>query len=199
MPIASLFFALCLALPAEEALAEASVKVVRIAGDEGTFDWAVQESTGRVFASCPAREEVVEYDPADGKTLRRFRVEGAPGELLVKKDWLLVACRQARAVAVVDLAANEVAGTIRLEGRSPDALFCCALDQPFAYARCAPGEDGSADEVFQLELPLRTVRRRVTIRTSSKVAGGPAHMTTDGRWVLVEARQARTSSRVWSC
>ena len=50
------------------------VKVNKITCGQPVGQWAVDEPTGRIFASAPVSNVVIEYDPGSGKELRQFDV-----------------------------------------------------------------------------------------------------------------------------
>ena len=70
-------------------------KITKITCGHTVGQWAVDEATGRIFASVPDSNLVIEYDPATGKELRQFAVPGEPTELIVKGHWLAAACPRA--------------------------------------------------------------------------------------------------------
>lgn len=107
----------------------------------GLKDWALQESSGRVFAlqDDGQSQSVVEYDR--GNELRRFEVEAGPKSMLIKGDILAVACTSQSKLYLFDLKASQPTGTIVSHLSSPDVIFCSKLTDSVIY--CLSRNTGS--------------------------------------------------------
>ncbi len=175
----------CLAATCMAAAARAKdPKVLTIAPKGTVFQWAVEEATGRIFASLPEDDAVVEFDPASGDEVRRFTVAGNPTELIVKRQWLVAACPKDVALAVIDLKTNKLAGSIRLAGNGPHTLFCSEADNPYLYAVCHL-ESAVENELFQVDLRKQQIRKRINSHAAGLWGYYPMHvaMSRDGQWI----------------
>ncbi|WP_153556652.1 YncE family protein [Roseimaritima sediminicola] len=155
--------------------------------------WAVQEETGRVFATVKNQNEVVEYSSQGGK-VRSIAVAGDPTELIIKRDLLVVACTKSPSLVLIDLARNEIAGSVQLPGTGPYALFCSQADNPYVYAICKTGSAWWDGEVFQVDTQALEIRAQQQVQPWRQ--SHPIHvaMSRDGNWIVVDARGKSTPS-----
>ena len=97
----------------------AEPKVTKISLDKHVGQWAVEQATGRIFASLPDANAVVECDPVSGSVLNRHAVGGAASRLIVKSHWLVAACSNNNTLVLIDLKTNKVSGSVRLGEAGP--------------------------------------------------------------------------------
>ena len=109
-------FGLVAAMLAHSSRAE-EAQVTKITSSEPVGQWVVEEATGRLFASLPDADAVVEYDPATGKILQKFAVAGGPRQMTIKWHWLAVTCYKGDAIGLIDLKSNKVAPNVELGGK----------------------------------------------------------------------------------
>ncbi len=155
-------------------------------------DWAVHEETGRVFASIQSGNEVVEYQPKTGE-VRRFKVGETPEEMIIKRDQLIVGCKKSPALFVIDLNTNQVAGSVKLIGKGPHALFCSQVDNNLVYCLCNTGAAFPDGEVFQIDSENLQVRKQLKTQTWGHDVRHVV-MATDGKWMSLDARGASSPS-----
>lgn len=160
---------------------------------EGVGDWVVQQETGRVFASLPIWDEVVEFDHA-GKQVRRFSTSKAPYELILKHDLLIVGCRDAVALDVFDLKTNEKKGSIQVSGKGPYGLFCSQAANSYVYCLSNTGTAWWDGEVFQCDVKAMKVHRQVKTRGWGQSGALHVAMSRDGCWIVPDARGSSSPS-----
>ncbi len=188
MSLASLF-----ALLLAPMLGQAKITEIAAPGRVGA--WALDDATGRIFASLEESGEVAEYEPASGQEVRRWAVGPEPGEMMVKGHRLVVAPRRPPALVAIDLKANRVEHTVPLAGKGPYALFCSRAANAYAYAICNTGDAWWDGELFQVDLDKGAVRHRSPVRGWRQ--SHPVHvaMSPDGRWMVPDARGVSGPSR----
>jgi hypothetical protein len=176
------------------AVAAAEAAITAISPEKPVGQWVVEETTGRIFATLPSDDAVVEYDPATGKEVRRFTVPGQPTELIIKQHWLVAACSKSIALTPIDLKTNKALDGVPLAGNGPYALFCSKVDNGFVYAICNTGTAWWDGEIFQVDLSRPQVRKR--IRVQGWRQSHPLHvaMSRDGKWIAPDARGASSPS-----
>ncbi len=157
--------AMCLGavLPGAVALAD-EPRITTITPEKPVHQWVVEEATGRIFASLPEADAVVEYSPATGKEVRRLTVEGHPSQLILKGHWLVAACPKGPALAVIDLKENKLAGRVQLWGHDLYGLFGSQADNPYVYVVCDPDQSGPGAfgrMLAQVDLGRKEVRQQV--------------------------------------
>ena len=177
-------------------------KITTITPEKPVRQWVVEETTGRIFASMPTADAVVEYDPATGKELRRLAIKGNPAEMVLKGHWLVAACPKSAALALIDLKENKVSGTVSLSGSVIRDLFCSKADNPYVYALCDPNAGGMpaanvplAPGSVTAHLLVRVdLKRKEALPVASAASGGsiwiqqnllPVAMARDGQRLLV--------------
>ena len=160
---------------------------------DGVADWAVHESSGRVFASLTSGSEVVEYD-SSAREVRRFKVGEKPKELLIKRDTLFVACTKSPALHVIDLKSNEEPAVVPLNGKGPYALFCSQVDNNYVYCVCNTGTSWWDGELFQIDFKSKQIRKRVKIQPWGQSNVVHVVMSRDGKWIVPDARGASSPS-----
>lgn len=177
---------------------DAVPSVVAVDAGEVAHDWVIDEASGRVFASLPTVAAVVELDPATGQKLRQFTVPERPRQLLIRSGKLVVCSIGTSSLALIDLATNQVDGTVQLTGAGPFALFASQAANPWVYAVTMQREN-SPDSclMFQVDVAARSIRRQWRPSSWGVEAWGksePLHvaMSLDGRWALLDSR-GRTS------
>lgn len=184
-----LLIGLVVATHTQSALAEnASVELI-----EGVGDWVVQEKTGRVFASLPIWDEVVEFDQK-GQQVRRFSTGKSPHEMMLKHDMLIVGCRDSVALDVFDLKTNQKKGSIQVSGRGPYGLFCSQADNSYVYCLSNTGTAWWDGEVFQCDLNTMKVRRQVKTREWGQSDARHVAMSRDGYWIVPDSRGSSSPS-----
>lgn len=154
---------------------------------EGVGDWVVHESSGRVFASLPSSSEVVEFD-SSAQEARRIKVGETPTELIIKRDYLIVACTKSPAIHVIDLKSNEEVGVISVSGKGPYALFCSQVDNHYVYCIANTGSAWWDGEVFQIDIESKQVRNRVKVQPWGQSNAVNVAMSKDGKWIVPDAR-----------
>ncbi|WP_146118586.1 YncE family protein [Blastopirellula marina] len=178
-----LLIGLVIATHTQPVLAEnASVELI-----EGVGDWVVQEKTGRVFASLPIWDEVVEFDQK-GQQVRRFSTGKSPNEMMLKHDLLIVGCRDSVALDVFDLKTNQKKGSIQVSGRGPYGLFCSQADNSYVYCLSNTGTAWWDGQVFQCDVNTMKVRRQVKIREWGQSGALHVAMSRDGYWIVADSR-----------
>jgi hypothetical protein len=175
-------------------------KITTITPEKPVRQWVVQETTGRIFASMPTADAVVEYDPATGKELRRLAIKGNPAQMVLKGHWLVAACAKDPTLALIDLKENKLAGTIPLPGQGGMYdLFCSKADNPYVFVACDPNPPGNrlgyapAGAVLPRFLVRVNLKRREAIRLVDNPMAGlpwnqqnllPIVMSQDGQRML---------------
>ncbi len=165
----------------------------RVTIAEGVGKWVVHEKTGRVFASLIHGTEVVEYD-SNAKEVTRFKVGLTPTEMILKGDFLIVACTKSPALHVIDLKTNKSLGMIALNGKGPYALFCSQVDNSYVYCMCNTGDAWWDGEVFQCDLLKLQIRKQTKIQGWRQSHVIHVAMSADGRWIVPDARGASSPS-----
>ncbi len=177
-------------------------KITTITPEKPVRQWVVEEATGRIFASMPTADAVVEFDPATGKELRRLAIKGSPAEMVLKGHWLVAACPKSAALALIDLKENKVSGTVSLSGSGIRDLFCSKADNPYVYALCDPNAGGipagnvpiNPGTVTAHSLVRVDLKRKEAFPVASAASGSnlwiqqnllPAAMARDGQRLLV--------------
>lgn len=160
---------------------------------DGVGDWAVHESSGRVFASLASGNEVVEYD-SSAREVRRIKVGEKPKELIIKRDWLFVACTKSPALHAIDLKSNEESAVVPLNGKGPYALFCSEADNNYVYCVCNTGTSWWDGEVFQIDFRSKQIRKRVKVQPWGQSNVVHVVMSRDGKWIVPDARGASSPS-----
>ena len=163
-----------------------------IEGHADTSSWALHES-GRIFAAVNSTDSVIEYD-LDGREVRTFSVEPEPNEMMIKGNHLIVASPKSSSFSVIDLKTNKSVGKIQLAGKGPYGLFCSKVDNGLIYGICNTGTAWWDGEIFQADLATMKVRKRVSVRGWGQ--SHPLHvaMSSDGKWIVPDARGASSSS-----
>ena len=139
-------------------------RITTITPEKPVHQWVVEEATGRIFASLPEADAVVEYSPATGKEVRRLTVEGHPSQLILKGHWLVAACPKGPALAVIDLKENKLAGRVQLWGHDLYGLFGSQADNPYVYVVCDPDQSGPGAfgrMLAQVDLGRKEVRQQI--------------------------------------
>lgn len=162
------------------------VKITKISSSEHVGQWAAEEATGRIFASLPDADKVVEYDPATGQEVRKFSLAGGPLQLAIKSRWLVVACPNNSSVGLIDLKANKVEDGVKLDGQGPTCVFCSKADNPYAYAICNGDVGPRGTEIVQIDCGRQTVRNRSPNADAWLVRR--AVMSPDGNWAVGNGR-----------
>ena len=181
-----LVVSLCILVDAASANA-ADVVTNGITLENAVGDWQVHQPTGRVFASLPTEEAVVEF-ASDGSQVRKIKVGSGPAELIIKRDKLIVGCTKTHTIDVIDLKTSRREGTIQLHGTGPYGLFCSDVDNGFAYAITDTGS-GSADVViFQVDIKTMKVRNQSDVRSWGQRHPCHVAMSRDGSWLVPDAR-----------
>lgn len=147
-------------------------------------DWAIHESSGRVFAAKTDGNSVSEFDH-NGKEVRAIQVGQNPRELIIKRDKLIVACTGSQTLHVFDLNSNQVTGKIAIEGRAPYGLFCSQVDNDLVFCIADKSSSRWYGDVFQCNIQSHTVQNQQasTHRSWLHVA-----MSRDGKWIVPDAR-----------
>jgi len=136
---------------------------VEITTPDGTSTWAMQEKTGRIFAAVKSANAVVEFDTS-GKKVREFNVELEPTELVIKNDRLIVACEKPTCYTIINLAKNQVAGKIALNGAGPYGLFCSKAENNFVYGFCEKENGAWKVEIHQIDVSNLKVVNKSTLQ-----------------------------------
>lgn len=148
--------------------------------------WALDERSGRVFASLINESVVVEY-AASGKELQRIAVSGKPAELLVKKDKLVVACTENPKLEIIDLGTSKVVGSIAAGEIGPYALFASQVDNPYVYFYTWNRFKDRGGNLFQVNLSNLEFKKN---KDRNLRGGNESHivMSPDGKWILADTR-----------
>ena len=153
--------------------------------DGGAACWTVEPSTGRVFAALVGSDKVVEYD-ATGAEVRQFTVGINPQELLIKGDWLVVACQTSPALHFINLKSGKNAGIMPFKGEEgPRALFGSSMDNPYIY--CVIGRSSSGT-IFQIDVGKQEIRNQGNLYGWGQSSVYHVAMSPDGRWIVPDAR-----------
>lgn len=171
----------------------AEVKATSVSMTDRVGDWVVHEATGRVFATLVEKDEVVEFD-SSAKEVRRIKVGAEPGEMIVKRDHLVIACKKSPSLHVFDLKTNQLAGTVSIDGVGPIALFCSQVDNSFVYCISNTGSAWWDGEVFQADIQKFVVRKRVKVQPWGQSHVMNVAMSRDGKWIVPDARGASSPS-----
>ena len=166
-------------------------RVVDVA--EGVEDWVMHEPTGRVFAALSEGNEVLEFD-AQGKETRRIKVGPTPKELIVKRDWLIVGCNKSPALHVIDINSGKTLGTIALNGKGPNALFCSDVDNGLVYCVCNTGDAWWDGEVFHCDIKALKVLKKTKVQGWGQSHVVHVAMSRDGKWIVPDARGVSSPS-----
>ena len=190
--VASLLFFFGLIIQQLPKQVVAQTIVEKIEGHADTSSWALHES-GRIFAAVKSTDSVIEYD-LNGKEVRKFSVGAEPTEMMIKGNHLIVACQKTSSFSVIDLKANKPVGKIKLQGKGPYGLFCSKADNGLFYGICNTGNAWWDGEIFQADLATMKVRKRVSVRGWGQ--SHPVHvaMSSDGKWIVPDARGASSPS-----
>jgi hypothetical protein len=166
---------------------EASWTKIELDGKVG--DWAMQESTGRLFASLPDANAVVEIDLSTGKEKRRIEIPGGPRHLIFKRDLLIVGCTSPVSLVTVDLKNNKAGAAISLPGKKLTAIFCSQVDNSRAYAVCETGGNfPDLPAIAPIDLSNRKVLKSVPLQgviMSREISH--VKMSPDGCWIAWDA------------
>lgn len=152
--------------------------------------WALDEKTGRVFASLINEGVVVEYS-VTGTEVRRVKVKGKPAELLVKQDKLVVACTESPSLEVIDLMTYETFGSVPAGEIGPYALFASKADNPYVYFYTWNKNKDRGGNIFRVDVNTLEVtkndNRLLRNGTESHIVISP-----DGKWLLADTRWPNT-------
>jgi hypothetical protein len=171
------------------------IPIVKISAKFPVGNWAVEESTGRLFASVPSANHIVEYDSLTGKTLRIFDMPGGPLQLAIKSHWLIAACPQDKSLGVIDLKTDSVAGSVPLESKGLFGVFASKADNPYVYAVCTQEDGSPLFEIVQVDCKTKEVRKRQSLQGVQRATPiVHAAMSVDGKWLVTDARGQRSPS-----
>ena len=149
------FFTACTILAVTQ-VAWGGERITKILLPETVGQWAVDEASGRIFASLPEADCVAECDPATGQVARKFSVPGEPTQLIVKSHWLVVGCAQNNSLGIIDLTTNKVAGSVPLGNRKLLCLFASKADNAYAYGCCGERFTGQKT-ISQIDCSKQTI------------------------------------------
>ncbi len=164
----------------------ADVVTITVEGNVGS--WAVQESTGRLFASLPDADVVVEYDSKTGGEIQRIETPGGPREMIVKNQNLVVSCLKNSSFQVIDLATNKSLGKVQITGRGPIAMFCSQANNNYVYGFTDSSDSSSTEKLYQVDLKTLQIRKEIKTHTIGSHSVSHAVMSYDGRWFMPDGR-----------
>jgi len=158
---------------------------IRMKSKQPVVAWALDETSGRVFAASAKSPIVEEYDPKTGESIRQIDVGGTATMLLIKGNRLIASLPGHSAIAVVDLEKNTLAGQISLEGDQPSDICCSKADNPFVYV-CGSPQPPVSEELLQVDIrALKIVKRVADVQSRGSEESGLL-MSDDGRWLWTE-------------
>ena len=164
------------------------VTITKISSEEHVGQWAVEQVTGRIFASIPEKDEVAEFDPATGKLIEKYAPARRPDAFACQ---IALACRRLSQVQLGGNHRPEIEQGCRqraIGGQRPNMPLWLDGRQPLRirslqYRRCLVGR-----RVLPGRLPRRVIRHRASLR-ESQLSMDVQHvaMSTDGGWIVVSA------------
>lgn len=154
----------------------------------GVNQWAIQSSTGRVFAAlaksgAPGAGEIIEFN-SKGKRVRNFLLSDEPQELIIKQDHLVILGNDSGSLFVIDLKSNEVVGAIAFPDSKPRGLCASTTANDFVYCfNYAAGPDNGV-QINQVDLRQKSVRRQVMLGQSLIRTIQDAAISSSGQWLV---------------